>query len=1019
MGYGEVEDALDHGARREETGEDMRDGKMKKAYETEVEVAQREAAKQQEEKEQVKREEELRRKKEEEDNAREKKRLEAEEKFKEKERLKKEEEAKFKEREEKRKKQAEERQAEEKRKKEAEEKQKEEERLRKIEEKKEKKRKEEETARKLAEEEVKKEDEKRKRLEEKKKKVEEAKARKADEEKIKQEELLAAKKSLEKDVMEMEKALAVESIEEIKDGQDKIQSIRSSSAITENKEDAAYITKSDQGKKSRSSSATRKHDKEAGELTTIQGKQSRPSSRSQNLAQEEVLEETSQHDHGKQSRSSSNSRKGAQEIRADEKSKILEGKQSRSSSKGRKNDQEEEKQQKLFKSSSSSGNQKMDPSNMASTANLDQGETASSAKGIRPRSPSASRKPKTNEEEAGPSSHGKTSRSSSASKKSQLHEDIQTEKQSKALSGLRDADETSGDTDLCGLPDGEKSRPGSRLKGLKSEVDLAASVNNSQSLCPTAVEESLSFEEDLPQRGRINSQRLEGNEEEAWGQGRGFASGSAADRSREASQKRGSQNFEVVEIGTSKPGSRPASRQGSQGSRDTSKTRQESGNNLKGLSGPSSSSQEWDQGEETDIEYRETSTNQQPIVGSRSRNSSRDRQSDTRAAGKVTSSQDLSKERPGTEGAGVQVSSRSGSRQTSRTGSPVSILKKGGSRDASRDRSSAIAVSGDISGEGSEGITEEDGKSASGLSRTGSLKKSGSFSRRTLFAEKKKISFDSDINVEQLEAAARVTGEHIEVAKEIFAAIANTSLEAGLSGRQRSRDTSHERPLSLPGLQPSLGTASPGEPADYFPPEGSEFDNEDELMIILDDHLQDEPEPELEALKSRSASRERPQSRSGIQRGGAAPGSRPNSKRTMVEDKYPNSLTKSRSGSGVPELEAVAGRGRSASGERWPSIAAEGSSRPSSTGFTHLDEFERKLAEMETEMEEGPAVDRDVNGQVRLSRIYQLNTYNTIKALNENPVLFFSFMYNIAMLYIKLQCKDVLIPLMHSLFLIC
>ncbi len=363
---------------------------------------------------------------------------------------------------------------------------------------------------------------------------------------------------------------------------------------------------------------------------------------------------------------------------------------------------------------------------MASTSNLDQGETVSSAKGIRPRSPSASRKPKTNEEEAGPSSHGKTSRSSSASKKSQLYEDIQTEKQSKGLSGLRDADETSGDTDLCGLPDGEKSRPGSRLKGLKSEVDLAASVNNSQSLCPTAVEESLSFEEDLPQRGRINSQRLEGNEEEAWGQGRGFASGSAADRSREASQKRGSQNFEVVEIGTSKPGSRPASRQGSQGSRDTSKTRLESGNNLKGLSGlsgPSGSSQE-----ETDIEYRETSTNEQPIVGSRSRNSSRDRQSDTRAAGKVTSSQDLSKERPGTEGAGVQVSSRSGSRQTSRTGSPVSILKKGGSRDASRDRSSAIAVAGDISGEGSEGITEEDGKSASGLSRTGSLKKSGSFS---------------------------------------------------------------------------------------------------------------------------------------------------------------------------------------------------------------------------------------------------------------------------------------------------
>jgi len=336
--------------------------------------------------------------------------------------------------------------------------------------------------------------------------------------------------------------------------------------------------------------------------------------------------------------------------------------------------------------------------------------------------------------------------------------------------------------------------------------------------------------------------------------------------------------------------------------------------------------------------------------------------------GKVASSQDPSKDRLEAEGAGVKVSSHSGSRQTSRAGSPVSILKKGGSRDTSRDRCGPSAGVGDISGEVSKDNTEEDSKSASSLSRTGSLKKSGSFSRRTLFAEKKKISFDSDINVEQLEAAAHMTGEHIEVAKEIFAAIANTSLEAGLSGRQRSRDASHERPLSRPGSQPSLGTASPSEPADYFPPDGSEFDNEDELMIILDDHLQDEPEPELEALKSRSASRERPQSRSGAQRGEAALGSRPNSKRTMLEDKYPNSLTKSRSGSGVPELEAVVGRGRSASGERWPSIAnsaaGEAGSRPSSTGFTHLDEFERKLAAMETEMEEQPAVDRDVSDQV-------------------------------------------------------
>jgi hypothetical protein len=162
---------------------------------------------------------------------------------------------------------------------------------------------------------------------------------------------------------------------------------------------------------------------------------------------------------------------------------------------------------------------------------------------------------------------------------------------------------------------------------------------------------------------------------------------------------------------------------------------------------------------------------------------------------------------------------------------------------------------------------------------------------------------------------------------------------------------------------PSLGTASPGEPADYFPPDGSEFDNEDELMIIIEDHLQDELEPELEALKSRSASRERPRSRGGLG-AEAVPGSRPSSKRSMLEDKYPTSLTKSRSGSGVPELEAVVGRGRRGSGEQWGQEITAGilddSNRPSSTGFTHLDEFERKLAEMETELDEKPDADRFV-----------------------------------------------------------
>ena len=347
----------------------------------------------------------------------------------------------------------------------------------------------------------------------------------------------------------------------------------------------------------------------------------------------------------------------------------------------------------------------------------------------------------------------------------------------------------------------------------------------------------------------------------------------------------------------------------------------------------------------------------------------------------------------GTEGTGAgaksagAASSHSGSRQTSRGGSPVSILKKGGSRDASRDRSGPAAET-DTGAE----TTGEEGTSSTGgavLSRTGSIKKSGSFSsRRTTFVEKKKISFDSDIDVEQLEAAAEAAGEPLMAAKEIFAAIANTSLEAGLSGRQqlRSRDASRERPpsRSTSGGGPSvLGTASPAEPADYYPPEGSEFDNEDELMIILDDEehgdhqlmmqqQEDEFEPELEALKSRSASRERPRSRGAAGKEAAA-GSRSgsSSKRPiMQEDKYPTSLlTKSRSGSGVPELEAVTSSmghsHRSASGERWPSAAAAGVSaageeaeqRPSSTGFTHLDEFERKLAEMETELEDEPMPD--------------------------------------------------------------
>jgi hypothetical protein len=113
-------------------------------------------------------------------------------------------------------------------------------------------------------------------------------------------------------------------------------------------------------------------------------------------------------------------------------------------------------------------------------------------------------------------------------------------------------------------------------------------------------------------------------------------------------------------------------------------------------------------------------------------------------------------------------------------------------------------------------------------------------------------------------------------------------------------------------------------------------------------------------------------------------GSRPSSsnRRGMQDDKYPSSLTKSRSGSGVPELESVAvtagGRSasagrRSASGERTGGRSAameeedEAGMRPSSTGFTHLDEFERKLAEMEVELQE------EDGGAEDLSRLHPMD----------------------------------------------
>merc|ERR1719228_1638457 len=165
--------------------------------------------------------------------------------------------------------------------------------------------------------------------------------------------------------------------------------------------------------------------------------------------------------------------------------------------------------------------------------------------------------------------------------------------------------------------------------------------------------------------------------------------------------------------------------------------------------------------------------------------------------------------------------------------SPVSILKGGkSSRDSSKDRGNSRDVSKDkkTSRDASKDRSGNEDAPADDkpLSRKGSLKKSSSFTKRGMLAEKKKISFDEDVDVEKFETKKDVD---INTAKEIFAAIADTSLEAGTNIlKHRSRDPSRER-------QDSKGSGSgfpQAEPAEWYPPEGSECDNEDELMIILD-----------------------------------------------------------------------------------------------------------------------------------------------------------------------------------------
>ena len=188
-----------------------------------------------------------------------------------------------------------------------------------------------------------------------------------------------------------------------------------------------------------------------------------------------------------------------------------------------------------------------------------------------------------------------------------------------------------------------------------------------------------------------------------------------------------------------------------------------------------------------------------------------------------------------------RTSSTEDKRGGSRAESPVSILKTGGkgSRDSSKDRRTMSE--------------SEDIPVGKPLSRTGSLKKSSSFNKNKSLSEKKKISFDDDVD-----------GEPISQAKALFAAIADTSLEAG---RSRVREKT--------GAGDVYNRA---EPAEWDP--DMDPDNEDELMIILD--TPETSKAEDLPLKSRSQSR---------------------------------------------------------SGDR-------------STGFSHLDEFEKRLAEMQDDLED-------------------------------------------------------------------
>ena len=195
----------------------------------------------------------------------------------------------------------------------------------------------------------------------------------------------------------------------------------------------------------------------------------------------------------------------------------------------------------------------------------------------------------------------------------------------------------------------------------------------------------------------------------------------------------------------------------------------------------------------------------------------------------------------------------SGSQKNSRTGSPVGILKGGKrSRDASKDRAKIEAAN-------------EEPLPGKPVSRSASLKKSLSFSKKTQ-------SYEDDMNK---------PGEPIQSAKDIFAAIADTTLESGT----KSRSDSKERPGSM-----GSGSGFPQTEPREMPM--SAYDDEDELMIVLDDAEMEKLIGQEELMKSRSQSHERPGSR-------GSQSSQASSRQGAKGD------FKSRSASNVPELESV------------------------------------------------------------------------------------------------------------------